>query len=126
MGIPDPEPLENVVEVDEAYVGGKFSNMNRARRKKWQEKGVDNKTAVMGMVQRDGNARLTVIGAKTFKDVVREHVDKTAVVYTGAHLGYIGLGQEFAGHDSVNHSIVEFKRGEVYTNSVEGSSLVIR
>ncbi len=120
MGIPDPEPLENVVEVDETYVGGKFSNMSRGRRKKWQEKGIDNKTAVMGIVQPDGQARLTVIGAKTFKDGVRENIDKTAIVYTDAHLGYIGLGDEYAGHDAVNHSIMEFKRGDVYTNSVEG------
>lgn len=29
MGIPDPEPLDNLVEADETYVGGKFENMNR-------------------------------------------------------------------------------------------------
>ncbi|MGC4034902.1 MAG: IS1595 family transposase [Chitinophagaceae bacterium] len=120
MDVPEPEPLTDVVEVDECYIGGTFQNMNRARRKKWQEKGIDNKTPVMGLLQRDGRARLTVIGAKTFKDVVRENVDKSATVYTDSHLGYIGLGSEFAGHDAVNHSVMEFKRGNVYTNSVEG------
>jgi transposase-like protein len=29
----DPEPLDDIVEVDETYVGGKWVNMNRARRK---------------------------------------------------------------------------------------------
>ena len=120
MGDQSPEPLENIVEIDETYVGGKFDNMNRARRKKWQESGKDNKTAVMGLLQRDGKAKLTAIGKNSFKEVVRENVSPKATVYTDAHLGYIGLEQEFAGHEAVNHSIKEYKRGLVYTNSIEG------
>jgi ISXO2-like transposase domain len=54
--------LENIVEMDEIYVGGKFDNMNRGRRKKWQESGRDNKAPVMGLLQRDGKAKLKVIG----------------------------------------------------------------
>src|SRR5260221_14100638 len=42
MGDNNPEPLDNVVEADETDVGGKFANMNRGRRKKWQEAGKDN------------------------------------------------------------------------------------
>ena len=120
MGDPSPQPLDNIVEVDETYVGGKFENMNRGRRKRYQETGKDNKTAVMGLLQRDGKAKLTVIGNNSFKEVVRGNVSTTATVYTDSHLGYIGLGQEFAGHDAVNHSIKEYKRGLVYTNSIEG------
>ncbi len=71
MGDPNPAPLANIVEIDETYVGGKFANMNRGRRKKLQEQAIDNKTAVMGILERDGKARLTVIGGNTFKDVVR-------------------------------------------------------
>lgn len=120
MGDPEPQPLENIVEVDETYVGGKFANMNRGRRKKWQESGKDNKTAVMGMVQRDGKARLTVIGKKSFKEMVIDAVDKGALIITDAHAGYELLGQHFAGHQSVNHSVSEYRRGIAYTNSVEG------
>jgi transposase-like protein len=120
MGDPQPEPLENIVEVDETYVGGTFANMNRGRRKKWQESGKDNKTAVMGMLERDGKARLTVIGANTFKDLVRANVERTAIVVTDSHLSYHGLGQEYADHQTVNHAAQEYKRGIYYTNSVEG------
>ncbi len=116
----DPEPLDNTVEADETYVGGKFENMNRGRRKKWQALGVDNKVAVMGLVEREGNVKLTVINNKSFKDVVRENVYNSATVITDAHLGYIGLGEEYAGHEAVNHSIQEYKRGDAHTNSVEG------
>src|ERR1019366_987398 len=54
MDEPNPEPLDQIVELDETYTGGKFALMNRARRKKYQLLGIDNKTAVMGFVQRDG------------------------------------------------------------------------
>lgn len=120
MGEPSPEPLDNIVEVDETYVGGKFDNMSRGRRKKWQEAGTDNKVAVMGLVERSGNAKLTVIGQNNFKEVIRQNVDKTAFLVTDSHLGYIGLANEFAGHESVNHSIKEYKRDVFYTNTVEG------
>jgi hypothetical protein len=39
---------------------------------------------------------------------------------TDAHLGYIGLRDEFDGHEAVNHSIKEYKRGIAHTNSIEG------
>lgn len=82
MGDPAPEPLTNIVEADETYVGGKWDNMHSGKRQLLRESGVDNKVAVMGMVQRDGNAKLTVIGKNTFKEVIRENVEKGAVIVT--------------------------------------------
>lgn len=120
MDNPEPEPLEDVVEVDETYVGGKWSNMNKARLAKMREIGEDNKVAVMGMVQRDGKARLTVIGNSTFKEVIRENVDKGAIVVTDTHLAYQGLDQEYAGHGTVNHSQGQYRDGMYYTNTIEG------
>ena len=120
MDEPNPEPLDNIVELDETYTGGKFANMNRARRKKFQELGIDNKTAVMGFVERQGKGRLTVINEDSFKDVVRKHVKKSAIVITDQHLGYRGLDAEYAAHLSVNHSEFQYRDGIAYTNSVEG------
>jgi len=116
----DPEPLDNVVEVDETYVGGKWDNMHASRRQKLRDSGIDNKVPVMGLLQRDGKAKLTVIGKSTFKEVIRENVDKGAVIVTDTHLSYRGLDQEFAGHGTVNHSLGEYKNGIFYTNSIEG------
>ena len=120
MGEPAPEPLECMVEIDETYVGGKFANMNRGKRKKMQLNNLDNKVAVMGLVQRDGKAKLTVIGANTFKEVVRQNVDNAAVVITDTHISYTGLAQEYAAHLTVNHSKSEYRNGLAYTNTVEG------
>lgn len=120
MGEPDPAPLDNIVEVDETYVGGKFANMNRGKRAFMQKYEQDNKVAVMGLLERDGKARLTVIGKNTFKEVVRENVKPDAVIMTDTHLAYQGLAFEYAGHGTVNHSQSEYRNGICYTNGVEG------
>ena len=120
MGDPDSQPLDNIVEIDETYVGGKFQNMNRGKRKEWQDKGIDNKVAVMGLLERDGKAKLTVIGKNTFKEVIRDNVKPDAIIMTDSHLSYQGLSFEFAGHQTVNHKEMQFRDGIAYTNTVEG------
>lgn len=52
--------------------------------------------------------------------MIRQNVDKDAVIVTDTHISYQGLNHEFAGHEAVNHSISEYKRDIFYTNSVEG------
>jgi transposase-like protein len=115
-----PQYLDNVVEIDETYVGGKWANMSKKKRAIMAESGKDNKTPVMGMVERDGYAKLTVIGQNTFKEVVRQHISPNAFINTDTHLGYVGLNLEFADHAAVNHSQGEYLRDGVHTNSVEG------
>jgi hypothetical protein len=115
------EKLDNIVEIDETYVGGKFENMHRGRRRKYQDLNRDNKVPVMGMIERDGKARLKVIGKETFKDMVRNNVNPDAQLVTDSHSGYTGLNYEFAGHNSVNHSIQQYKDGIFHTNSIEGT-----
>jgi len=127
MTEPEPvAPLQCLVEVDECYPGGRLSRMNRKRRKKQQESGRDNKTPVMGIVERGGRLKLKVIGGSCFKDMVRQHVDSSAVVVTDEHLGYRGLSQEFAGHESVNHSQGEYKRDDWHTNTIEGAFSLLK
>ncbi|MCX6317075.1 MAG: IS1595 family transposase [Bacteroidetes bacterium] len=112
--------LTGLVEIDETYVGGKVANMRKTKRKQITDAGIDNKTPVMGMVQRDGKAKLQVIGKNSFKTVIHQNVKKEAILITDSHTGYQGLVNEYAGHEAVNHSQLEFKRGIYYTNSVEG------
>jgi transposase-like protein len=120
MDVPEAEPLANIVEVDECYLGGKWANMHSSKRKKLRDSGKDNKTPIMGLLERNGKARLTVIGKNNFKDVVKANVDTSAIIMTDNHLSYVGLSNEFAAHWSVNHSRGEYKNGIVTTNSVEG------
>ena len=74
----------------------------------------------MGLLQRNGKAKLTVIGERSFKEVIRENVDQSAVIVTDTHQSYAGLDQEFEGHGTVNHSQEQYRNGLFYTNSVEG------
>lgn len=112
--------LDNIVEVDETYVGGKVGNMSKKRRKRIQESGEDNKTPVMGLIERKGKVKMTVIGKSNFKEVVRKHVSTQAILMTDNHMGYRGLDVEYAGHGTINHQEGEYKRGDIYTNSIEG------
>ena len=73
----------------------------------------------MGLLERDGRAKLTVIAGNTFKDMVRGNVDKNAVLVTDTHLAYQGLAYEYAEHLTINHSegqqrrfsLCKFRRG---------------
>ena len=115
-----PELLQDVVSVDETYVGGKWANMKKSKRTQMQENGTDNKVPVMGMMEKDGRGRLTVIGPNSFKEVVRENVATTAILVTDEHNGYQGLDREYTGHVTINHSQLEFIRDGFSTNNVEG------
>ncbi len=122
-----PAMLEEVVEVDECYVGGKWKNRSKAKRRERKESGdvsMDDKTPVIGMVQRGGRATLKVIGKnfddQTLKEMIIENVNKEALVITDGHNGYTGLDKIFSGHEVVNHSANEYVRDGFFTNTVEG------
>lgn len=124
MGNDKPGKLTGQVEIDESYFGMKVSNMTKGKRAKMiDENGTvkDNKTGVMAFVSRDGMVRTEVMhGGKSFKDRVRDNVDKRAVIVTDGHGGYEGLDIEYLKHEVINHLQGEYKRGEWHTNTVEG------
>jgi len=121
---PLPNEVSGICEIDESYFGMKVVNMTKSRRAKWTDENgniIDNKTGVMGFVSRDGKVRTEVmLGAKTFKERVRDNVSKGAIIVTDAHLGYLGLDIEFFKHEIVNHVQGEYKREEWHTNNIEG------
>lgn len=113
-----PVPLRGIVEVDETYVGGKPRYPSK-RRGPW-----DNKTMVLGAIQRGGDVRLKVESRHT-KKALHEFIkstthDDTSAIYTDAYNGYLGIGDHNTRHESVNHKAEEWVRGQVHTNTVEG------
>jgi transposase-like protein len=117
----EPELLNNVCMVDEMYCGGSISNMKKSKRHYYNLYNIDNKTPVMGMVEKGGKARLEIIARKdSFKDVVRRNVHENALIVSDEHSGYTGLANEYAGHVTINHSNLEFKKDGFSTNAVEG------
>lgn len=122
--------LDNIVEVDEVYIGGKTKNISNRRRKEMREenRSSNHKSVVVGMIERGGNLKLIPAGSEramglhTVQPVVKEHVDRDAVLITDNSALYGGMKNEFAGHESVNHSGYEYVRdGVIHTNTIEGA-----
>jgi len=106
--------LSGTVEVDETYVGGK--------RPRYLP---NNKTTVLGAVQRGGSVKMRASTARmpstyVLHEFVRETVaDDATAIYTDAHPGYRGIGDADTVHETVNHSAEEWVRGDVHANTVE-------
>ncbi len=105
------------VEADETYIG-------RRRRKGDDERGFQHKMKVLTLIDREtGTARSTVmqkVNAVSVGRVVAANVSKKARLMTDQAPYYGDIGREMADHQSVNHSIDEYVRGDAYTNSAEG------
>lgn len=111
--------LRGIVEVDEAYVGGK-KRLNVRRNS-------SNKTIVLGLVERQGQVVMKVIPntrPKTLHDIITNVVEKGSTIMTDGLISYKGLNQKGYTHKSVNHTSWEYVRKEgnlsVHTNTIEG------
>lgn len=127
------DKLDNIVEIDECYVGGRVTNMSKSRRKKLREekRTYSTKNMVMGLIERGGNLKLIALGknndASVLQPVIREHVDKEAVIITDGLQSYEGLGRQYTAHEVVNHMAQEYVRdGVIHTNSIEGAFSLLK
>ncbi|MGO8808970.1 MAG: IS1595 family transposase [Candidatus Sulfotelmatobacter sp.] len=116
MGGPGSE-----VEADETFIGGKARNMHISeRQRRITGTGGKDKTAVMGILERGGKVRTSVITSRKKKELqaeVRKHVEAGAALYTDALLSYEGLEGEYA-HKVVDHA-VQYVDGRIHTNGLE-------
>lgn len=113
--------LAGEVEADETFIGGKARNMHIAQRKRRiTGTGGKDKTAVMGILERGGKARTTVVGdrkKKTLQTEVKKHVEAGAALYTDALLSYEGLEGRYA-HQVIDHAVA-YVDGAIHTNGME-------
>ena len=111
--------LSGIVEVDETYVGGK-SRLIKEHPKK-RGKGTD-KQLVFVATERHGKVRSAPVKSdkiSELKPVFHTFIDKKAHLMTDGNRAYPGIAKDYAGHDSVIHSALEFSRGQIHTNTVE-------
>jgi len=96
--------LNGIIESDEAWISHK-----------------ENQQIVMGMVERNGKVKIFPIHDRTVDSLCgphKLHVKSGSIVMTDSLASYGGLSYEFT-HHWVNHSIGEFKRNHIWTNTIE-------
>lgn len=120
--------LRGIVEADETYVGGKPRHD-----KKWRNRKNKNgratkagrgtkKTPVVALVERGGDVRakvVTNVTAKTLKKIMPKEIDQSAHLMTDEWRAYRPVGKYFASHNVVKHTMGEYARGDVTSNTVE-------
>ena len=113
--------LSGECEADETFIGGKARNMHASKReRRITGTGGKDKTPVMGILERGGKVRTSVVPSrkkKALQGEVRKHVEAGSALYTDALLSYDGLAGEYA-HQVVDHA-VSYVDGRVHTNGLE-------
>jgi transposase-like protein len=121
LGMGAVDKLSGKVEADETLIGGKARNMHLSKRqRRITGTGGKDKTAVMGILERGGKVRATVIPNRkktALQTEVKKHVKAGAALYTDAFLSYEGLDAEDA-HRVVDHA-VQYVDGKIHTNGFE-------
>ncbi len=108
----DGSKLSGIVEADETYIGGVEKDGRSVR----------NKTPVLGVVEKGGQAKAFVSDYATRSramSFVRANVEVGAELHTDESRIYYWTKHEYE-HKSVNHSRKEYARDKVHTNTIEG------
>jgi transposase-like protein len=106
------------VEVDETYWGN-------VGKQKLGARGGDHKMKIVSLVDRSSGEKRSIhvpeVTAATLKPILIQHVSRDARLMTDDSKVYAKLGSRFVAHETVNHTEKEYARGDVTTNTVEGS-----
>jgi transposase-like protein len=109
------------VEADETFTGGKAKN--RAY------KSPPPKEPVFALVERGGKVRsyhVPEVTATTLKPIIVDAIAKDSHFRTDESGVYWEIGEQFASHRTVVHSIGEYVRGDAHTNTIEGYFSILK
>lgn len=123
FGIENNNELDNEVEADETYVGGRNKNRHSNKKiKHSQGRSSKDKSPIIGMVERSGklNAYLVEnVGSEILTTEIIQKVKGSAKLYTDEWLGYKGVSKIYD-HSIVKHNQNEYVNGRIHTNTIEG------
>lgn len=120
-----PDSFRGVTEVDATFVGGVWKNKHIHIRTRGTKRGRGtSKQAIFGIAQRNPNRACVFLVVSENRRETEPHI-RTIVVpgsmicsdECGAYLSLKKIGYR---HDSVNHSIGEYVRGDVHTQTLDG------
>lgn len=123
-----PFMLENAVEVDETFIGGKEKNKHASKKVRTRTgtaprgRSLEGKTPVLGIVERDGRVLAIPVkdtSSSTIQPIMVEAVKAGTTVYTDEWQGYKGLSAKY-NHKVIKHGEGEYVVGVVHTNTIEG------
>lgn len=121
-----------VVEIDESYIGGRDANKHAWKRtgKAGRPGPNDPKAPVVALVEREGHVRshhVANVNGKTLGPILHAHIDKASYVMTDDSPVYPPITKGFGGHGSVNHSAEEYVRAHFWhTNTVENYFSILK
>ncbi|WP_370306189.1 IS1595 family transposase [Sinimarinibacterium flocculans] len=119
----------STAEMDETFVGGKEKNKHASKRD-GSKRGGSGKEAVFSLVERGGKVRshhVPVVNSDTLAPILKAQIAADTFVVTDDNRTSRRTAK-VAGFktDSVNHSIGEYVRGEVHTNTIEGYFSILK
>jgi transposase-like protein len=116
--------FQKPVQADETFVGRRTSRAGEVRQRGYAEK-EPVVTLVDGKQAR--SFHVPEVNAATLKPILREQIDKSAMVYTDDASYYRGLKADFpAGHFTVDHSVGEYVRGGATVNACENYFSILK
>jgi transposase-like protein len=126
------DKLQGEVEADEAYIGGHFQSMNQRRRRAVEKSGktaYSAKAPVFGIVERKGRVRAWAVPDLSHKSLLPKIincVDQDATLYTDTSKLYTDINYYVLHHESVNHMLHEYVRGNAHVNNIEAFWAVLK
>ena len=125
FGIDAHTELDNEVEVDETFVGGKNKNRHADKKVKGN---TDDKAPVLGMVERSGKLVAKHVSDTTMETLSKEilyNIKETAKLYTDEYTSYARLKRVYD-HQTVKHNQHQYVNGRVHTNTIESFWAILK
>lgn len=126
----NPQPMGGnggTVEVDETFWG------NTKPRGQKKGRGYHHKEKILTLVEREGRARsfhVPAVNAATLRPIMKEQIARDSHVMTDEAGQYTmtreKMADEYAQHSYVSHSIGEYVRGNIHTNTIEGYFSILK
>jgi len=125
----------NMVEVDETYIGGNNKNRHYGKKRSQEDNTLTNsgevyrpKKMVVGIIERNGKVALKHVPSADLSNVgtlISKHVPKGSTIYTDEAPVYTHLKKYYT-HDNIKHSLNLYVEGGVHTNTIENFWSVLK